>query len=241
MRYTLIIPAWNEAAYISATLASVAIAMQHCTHQGDVVVVNNNSTDDTAEIAAVAGATVVFEPVNQIARARNAGAHSANTEALVFLDADTTVTTELLQIGLDALESGEVVAGGVLVALDYMPTRTVGIMLKLWNRLAKRFSLAAGCFIFCRRDAFEAIGGFDTKVYAAEEILLVRRLKRWGKRQGMRFHLITHTGIVTSSRKAQWYSARQLTIQLLIFLIPGAMYSKRLCKTWYDDSTAREK
>jgi glycosyltransferase involved in cell wall biosynthesis len=39
-----------------------------------VIVVDNNSTDATAELARRGGARVVFEPVNQIARARNAGA-----------------------------------------------------------------------------------------------------------------------------------------------------------------------
>jgi len=188
VHYTIIIPAWNEAAYLPATLAAVANAMQHCSHPGELVVVDNNSSDDTAKVATDAGATVVFEPVNQIGRARNAGAKAAASEALIFLDADTTLTPSLLQTGLDALATEKVVAGGVLIDLDVVPSKSAEFIVALWNRIAKRFSLAAGCFIFCRRDAFEAIGGFDTKVYAAEEILLVRRLKRWGKRQGMRFN-----------------------------------------------------
>ena len=99
--------------------------------------------------------------------------------------------------------------------------------------------LAAGSFIYCRRDAFEAVGGFSSKVYAGEEIILTRRLKRWGRKHGYVFQIIADQTITTSDRKLQWYSNRQLLWQFLLVLIPGALYSKRLCRTWYDDSTAR--
>ena len=239
MKYTLIIPAWNEAEYLPATLADAQAAMSECSYEGLLVVVDNNSTDDTANIAREAGAVVVFEAVNQIARARNAGAAQATTEALVFLDADTQLNASLLQAGLDAIATGEVVAGGVIIELDQPPNRAARVVLKLWNGLSQRLKLAAGSFIYCRRDAFDAIGGFDTKVYAGEELLLTRRLKRWGRKYGYRFEVITDQSIRTSARKLEWYSTTQLVKQFFMVLIPGAMYSKRLCRTWYDDSTDR--
>ena len=239
MKYTLIIPAWNEAEYLPATLADAQAAMSECSYEGLLVVVDNNSTDDTANIAREAGAVVVFEAVNQIARARNAGAAQATTEALVFLDADTQLNASLLQAGLDAIATGEVVAGGVIIELDQPPNRAARVVLNLWNGLSQRLKLAAGSFIYCRRDAFDAIGGFDTKVYAGEELLLTRRLKRWGRKYGYRFEVITDQSIRTSARKLEWYSTTQLVKQFFMVLIPGAMYSKRLCRTWYDDSTDR--
>jgi len=237
MQYTLIIPAWNEEAFLQATLDSVIAAMTACTYQGSLLVVDNNSTDRTAEIARSAGATVVFEPINQIARARNKGASVADTEALVFLDADTLLTSDILQTGLDALACNDIVGGGVILELDQPTTGSALRVLNFWNAVSKRFRLAAGSFIYCRRDAFEAIGGFDTALYAGEEIILTRRLKRWGKSQGFKFQIISDKKIVTSSRKLQWYSMPQLFRQFLIVLIPGALYSKRLCKTWYDSNT----
>lgn len=239
MKYTLIIPAWNEAAYLPATLKEAQAAMSLCSYEGTLVVVDNNSTDNTASIAREAGATVVFEAVNQIARARNAGAAVAESEALVFLDADTQLTAELLQTGLDAIASDKVVGGGVIIELDQPPNRAARVVLNLWNGLSKRFNLAAGSFIYCRRDAFEAIGGFSSKVYAGEEIILTRRLKRWGRQHGYKFQVITDQTISTSARKLQWYSSGQLLKQFLLMLIPGALYSKRLCRTWYDDTNAR--
>jgi len=239
VQYTLIIPAWNEAAYLPATLRDAQAAMRECSYEGKLVVVDNNSTDNTANIAREAGATVVFEAINQIARARNAGAAIADTEALVFLDADTQLTAELLQTALDAIASDTVVGGGVIIELDQPPNRTARFVLNLWNWLSRRLKLAAGSFIYCRRDAFEAIGGFSLKVYAAEEITLTRRLKRWGRQRGYKFQVIADQTISTSARKLQWYSTGQLIKQFVLILIPGALYSKRLCRTWYDDRTNR--
>jgi len=239
MQYTLIIPAWNEEAFLPATLQSAKMAMAACSYEGAIVVVDNNSTDDTAKIAIDAGATVVFEPVNQIAKARNAGAAMATTDALVFLDADTNLTAGILQSGLDAIATNKIVGGGVILELDQPATGSAARVLSIWNSISKRFQLAAGSFIFCRRDAFEAIGGFNTKLYAAEEIVLTRRLKKWGKKHGYKFQIITDQKITTSARKLEWYSAPQLFYQFLLVMIPGALYSKRLCRTWYDRDTHR--
>ena len=182
MQFTLIIPAWNEEHYLADALVHAQTAIDACSHSGRLLVVDNNSSDNTAEIAASAGATVVFEPVNQIASARNAGAAVATSDALIFLDADTTVTGLLLQSAMDALANDKVVAGGVPIALDTTPRESARRVLDVWNWVSRKFQLAAGSFIFCRRDAFEAVGGFDTRVYAGEEILLSRRLKRWGRK-----------------------------------------------------------
>jgi len=75
VNYTIIIPAWNEAAYITATFSSMAEAKAARSYAGRVVVVDNISDDNTADLARAADATVVFEPINQIAAARNASAN----------------------------------------------------------------------------------------------------------------------------------------------------------------------
>lgn len=240
MQFTLIIPAWNEAHYLPATLAHAQAAIDACSYSGRLVVVDNNSSDNTAEVARSAGATVVFEPINQIASARNAGAAIATSEALVFLDADTTLTDVLLQSAMDALVHDTVVAGGVPVELDTTPRQSAARVVSFWNWVSGKFQLAAGSFIFCRRDAFEAVGGFDTRLYAAEEIVLSRRLKRWGRKNGYSFRVLVDQSIVTSSRKLEWYSTPQLIAQALLVLIPGALYSKRLCRTWYDGGVKRK-
>ena len=93
--------------------------------------------------------------------------------------------------------------------------------------------MAAGCFIYCRRDAFEAIGGFNEKLYASEEVWLSRALRRYGSQKGQAFVVIEDPPIKTSMRKLEWYSRWQLLAQVLVLLFPFTLYSKRLCALWY--------
>lgn len=238
MNYSLIIPAWNEAAFIEHTLVSITAVMQQIElqglHSGELIVVDNNSTDETASIAKRCGATVVFEPVNQIARARNRGVDHASGDLLIFLDADTTCSAQLLEHVISRIDSGEVVGGGSEIAPDRPVAGAAMRGLRLWNWIARSGKLAAGCFVFCRRDAFDAVGGFSDRVYAGEEIFLSRQLKKWGKLHDKRFEIVSIDPVVTSVRKLDWYSPMQLARQAILVLIPGAVFSKRLCKTWYD-------
>lgn len=238
MKYSLIIPAWNEAEFLPETLQAITAAMQQLdsqsAHRGELIVVDNNSTDNTAEIAEALGAKVVFESVNQIARARNRGAEVAAGDALVFVDADSQCTAELLRHVLDLLEAGNTVGGGSLITPDKPITGAALRALKLWNQIALKGRLAAGCFVYCRKDAFVETGGFNTRVYAGEEIYLSRALKKWGRRREQQFHIATLSPVVTSTRKLEWYTPFQIVRQALLVLIPGAVYSKRLCKTWYE-------
>ena len=107
MNLSVIIPAFNEADYLPATLESIQRASEHLQAQADVdvevIVVDNNSTDDTATIAGAMGARVVHESVQGIGRARNCGASAAQGDVLVFVDADVTVSATLLEAVHEAM------------------------------------------------------------------------------------------------------------------------------------------
>ena len=80
MKISIVVPAYNEEKEITACLASVQDCWDEVSHQHlhcEIIVVDNNSTDKTADLAWAAGAKVVFEPINQISRARNSGAAAA--------------------------------------------------------------------------------------------------------------------------------------------------------------------
>jgi len=244
MHFALIIPAWNEAAFLGKTLDSVNVSLAKLeatsAHRGKLIVVDNNSTDDTAAIAVAHGASVVFEPHNQIARARNAGAATLDPDidALVFLDADSICSTQLLCEALDGLASGELVGGGSIIAPDKPIKGSAMRTISAWNWLSRKGHLAAGCFVFCRRDAFAAIGGFSERVYAGEELFLSRQLKRWGRKRGQRFRILSVDPVVTSVRKIEWYGPLELLGQFALVMIPGAVFSRRLCRMWYDRGRA---
>lgn len=241
MDYDIIIPAWNEAAFIERSIGRIREAMDGVVgHRGELTVVDNNSSDDTAAIARAAGAQVVFEAKNQIARARNAGAAVASGDALIFIDADSWCDSALLQASLDRLAGGKVVGGGSIIRPDRPVGGAARRGMDFWNWIGSTFRLAAGCFVYCRRDAFLEVGGFSDRVYAGEEIYLSRALKRLARRRGMTFEILDVAPVVTSVRKLDWYSPLQLARQAAIVFVPGALYSKHLCQTWYDIDGRRD-
>jgi len=107
VRYSIIIPAYNEEFYIANCIKWVNASMKCVDMVGEIIVVDNNSTDDTRVIAKKCGANVVFEPVNHISKARNVGASIALGEFYIFLDADTILTPQLLNLetSVDRLRS----------------------------------------------------------------------------------------------------------------------------------------
>ena len=114
---SIIIPAFNEERLIGETLRQVQAAMAVFPQRGweaELIVCDNNSTDRTGEVARAAGATVVFEPVNQIARARNSGAAAATGDWLIFVDADSHPSTGLFEDVAAQIESGRCLAGLLL-------------------------------------------------------------------------------------------------------------------------------
>lgn len=233
--YSVVLPAYNEAAELPATLEAVKIAMAAQAAPGEIVVVDNNSTDETAAVATAHGADqVVFEPVNQIARARNAGAAKSRGRHLIFVDADTRISPGLLAESLNRLDSGQFVGGGAVIHFEG-PISAIGRFgIGLWERISKLTQTAAGSYLFCRADAFREVGGFDERLYASEEVRLSRLLKKWGRTKGLRFEIIRAFPAQTSARKLNWYSGPQiLGWVLLMMLFPVAVRWRKLCGFWY--------
>jgi glycosyltransferase involved in cell wall biosynthesis len=240
--YSVIIPAYNEEAYLPATLAALHGAMAGTPLAGEVIVVDNNSDDGTARIARDNDAIVVFEPVNQISRARNSGARQARGRYLIFLDADTTISGELLLAALAGLENGRCCGGGACVSADEIPPAGAQRTMELWNLLSVKLGLAAGCFIYCLREGFDYTGGFSERVYASEEIWFSRKLRSWGRGQGLPFHIITEPPVRTSIRKLHWYSQLRLVmLSAPVLLFPPAIFFKGLCSPWYRRPAGRSK
>lgn len=234
-RFSVIVPAYDEEALLPSTLASIRDAMATVPVPGEIVVCDNNSKDRTAEVARAGGARVVFEPHNQIARARNTGARAALGEWLVFVDADTRIPGPLLAEALSLLESGKACGGGSVMVMEGGAGSRVGeLIVRTWNRISRRFHVAAGSFVFVRRDAFEAVGGFSLCVYAGEELWLSRAVKRWGRARGLPFRVLDRHPVSTSPRKMEWFPAWYLGATLALFTVcPFLMRSRTFCRLWY--------
>ena len=103
------------------------------------------STDGTRGIARALSAHVVHEPERRIARARNAGAAALRGRFLIFVDADTRPSAELLRASLSRLHSGAVCGGGAQVAFETLDRILYRWGTIFWNAIALRLNLAAGC------------------------------------------------------------------------------------------------
>jgi glycosyltransferase involved in cell wall biosynthesis len=234
LKVSVVVPAFNEERLLDGSLAAIRAAM-HVFEEAELIVCDNNSTDRTAEIARAAGAKVVFEPVNQIARARNAGAAQASGDWLVFVDADSYPSKELFRETAIAIQGGRCLAGGATVSLETADP-AIRFWVAAWNFLSRRARWAAGSFIFCEAAAFRRLGGFSQDLYAAEEIELFRRLKRLARRERRAIVILHRHPLRTSARKAQLYTKREHLVFMLKTLLLGGrnLRSRESCYAWYD-------
>jgi glycosyltransferase involved in cell wall biosynthesis len=238
MKISIIIPAFNEERLLQETLQRIGAAMtvfpaRHW--DTELIVCDNNSTDRTPEIARANGAQVVFEAVNQIARARNTGAAAAAGDWLVFVDADSHPTRELFADVAAAIASGRVLAGGATIRME-----TAHGLARLanasWNALSRTLRLMAGSFIFVEAATFREIGGFSRELFAGEELDLTQRLKPVARRRKQRIVILHRHPLLTSARKVHLYSQRELFRFFLraTFNPRSTLRSRAGCSPWYD-------
>jgi len=225
---SFIVPAYNEAAHIDGVVKSIHESAAAARIVYEVVVVNDDSSDDTANLAEAAGARVVHVTKRQIAAVRNAGAREAKGDAFIFVDGDTLATPGSVQGALRALRSGAV-GGGSFVRFDRVPwiiNATMRVLLESFYALR----LAAGCFVFCRRDAFEAVGGFDERYFASEEIWFSQAINRRGR------FVVVREPVITSARKLHRYGLGGLLVKSIQIGMRGETGVQRRegLELWYD-------
>ena len=187
---SFIVPAYNEARLIGETLDAIRAAAIQVGQSYEIIVVDDASTDATATIARAHGARVL--PVNNrnIGRTRNDGARAARGRYLFFVDADTSVNHGVLRAAVHRLHAGDVGGGAVFRWDD--PHRGLGRAIEfVVATVLRRLRLASGCFVYARRNAFEAVGGFDPSLLASEEWTLSRALGRLGRFDVLAEHVIT--------------------------------------------------
>lgn len=227
MSLSVVIPACNEERYLPATLEAIDAARAAAAMPVEVIVVDNGSTDATADVAARAGAVVVREPLRNVARARNRGAAAAAGEWLVFVDADTIVPPSLF--ARIAAVAGECIGGAANVR--HSSNRLlVRLWLHGWRILGTLAGLAQGATQFCRREAFAAVGGYDESLWMGEDVDFYARLRRRG-----RVCFLRDVWVTPSPRRFdRWpvWKILWLTNPVVILL---ARRRRRAWRGWYDE------
>lgn len=199
MKFSVIIPAHNEASYLPECLAAIERAARLHSANTEIILVLNRCTDETEQIANRHGVKIIREDRRNLAAIRNTGARSASGDVLVTVDADSRVSENVFAEIERALESGLYVGGGVIIR----PERTsfgIAMTCAFLRIVAFLTGLSAGVF-WCRCGDFSAIGGFNEQLPFAEDVDFAKRLRVHGRKTGRQFTTLQRAYIVTSCRK----------------------------------------
>ncbi len=225
---SFIVPAYNEEKLIARTLEALNRTAREIGEAYEIVVADDASTDRTADLARSHGARVITVNRRQISATRNAGAREAAGDKLIFVDADTVVSTEVVRAAIEAMNRGAV-GGGSAVSFDGRLPRYAEMLHPTLVRIFRSLGLACGCFVFCTRRAFVAVGGFDEKLFASEEISMSRALKRQGR------FVVLRESVTTSGRKLRMYSGKEMLQLFASIMLAGPKALKRRdgLEVWY--------
>ena len=211
---SVVVPAFNEEKRLPQCIQRIREAFAASPEVGtayEIVVCDNNSTDDTAAIAERSGCQVIFEPINQISRARNTGARVASGRWLLFIDADSWPSPKLIKDIVPLLsDTGCIGCGSTIQVVD--GPRWFKFVWESKNWSMRTFKWCAGGFVLCRRDAFLEIRGFSEEQYLFEELDFVRRLQKVGATRDQKFVILHEHPFSTSGRrgigKGFWWWAK---------------------------------
>jgi len=201
VRFSVVIPAYNEANYIGRTLR----ALRNQTFRDfEVIVKDGKSQDQTCIVAKQYAQRVVSLHDHSAAEARNQGARHAQGEILVFMDADSMLTPETFHRFYEIMKDRNVV--GVSCRKVPLSSSVLDRVLYEFVNLSTfvsatmRLGGAHGNLMLVRRGVFERVGGFNPNIIVAEEQELVRRALRFGKY----VFLLDHYVVENPRRLKQW-------------------------------------
>jgi glycosyltransferase involved in cell wall biosynthesis len=232
MKLAVVIPAFNEEKYLGETLRAIGPAATDLACE--IIVVDNKSTDKTAEIARNFGAKVVSETERNIAKVRNTGAKNADGDVLIFIDADTIVPPTLFRKIADAMKDENCFGGAVSVEYGEFERKWMKYYLIGWWFWQKFFNMKQGAAQFCRRTVFEKLGGFDESIFVGEDIEFYWRLTKFARKNNGHVSFIKHPKVRTSPRRLD----KIPFLKTLVLMNPIYIYlnwrKEKLWKAWYE-------
>jgi len=200
MMLSVIIPAFDEELYLPETLSNLQGAICMCRCSVELIVVDNESADRTAEVARSFGATVVHEPVHNLSRVRNAGADVARGDVLAFVDADTIVPPHFLDRLAETM-SNPLCIGGSADIVHTPKSKLLRVYLYAWRWLGIRLGMAQGAAQFCRKSAFSRVNGYDESQFMGEDVDFYWRLQKLCTKAGGYLRFLNDVQVVPSPRR----------------------------------------
>ena len=220
MLCSFVLPAHNEEDWIAGSIEAIQSAATQLNVDHEIIVVADSCTDRTRDIALELGTRVIEVECRQIGPTRNEGARNAHGKYLVFVDADTEITLRALELALEALAKGAI-GGGSTIRFDGPIPFFMRLAIDTSGFILATARYAGGCFFFCKREAFERVGGFDEELYIAEEIFLARELKKHGR------FVIVRGRILTSARKVRNHSLGEVFAIIWRTMVGGKASCKK--------------
>jgi glycosyltransferase involved in cell wall biosynthesis len=200
MLISVVIPAFNEESYLPATLSRLRDAISVCRCGVQLIVVDNESADRTAEVARSFDATAVHEAVHNISRVRNTGASVARGDVLAFVDADTIVPVYFLDRLAEAI-ANPACNGGSADIVHAPASKLLQAYLGAWRWFGIRLGMAQGAAQFCRRSAFDLLKGYDESYFMGEDVEFYWRLQRLCTESGGHLSFLDGVRVVPSPRR----------------------------------------
>lgn len=189
---SFVIPAYNEEKHIEKTLKSILKNTQ--LNLSEIVVVDNESTDNTPVIATKLSAKVITIPGGPIAMLRNRGVLESTGDILIFLDADVSLSDSWhknIHKTLSHLLSNPLTITG---SHCDPPAARDNIFERYWFssfKNSKSSHLGTGHMIM-HRQLFEILGGFSEYISTGEDYDICRRAKQKGALVQENDQLVVH-------------------------------------------------
>ena len=199
---SVIIPVLNEAHLLYETLQSVSVN----TYPHELLVVDGGSSDASIQIAMASGVRVIHSPIKQRAAQMNLGAREARGHTLLFLHADTLLSSQsLTQVAQSVVNRGAV-SGAFTRRFDY-PSHFLRISCWLSDLRSYLLGIHLGDQgIFVKTEVFHQLGGFR-EMDCFEDLDLSLRLRKRGR------SLILRPPITSSGRRFEYHGPIRQTLK----------------------------
>ncbi len=246
IRFSLVIPAHNEENYLPRLLDSVDVARESWRRGPaaiEMIVADNLSTDRTATIALERGCRVVRVEERRIASVRNGGAAIAGGEILGFVDADSEVHPETFNAIEDSLATGRVVAGATGVRMERW-SLGIAVTWVVFMPMVWLTRMDTGV-VFCRKEDFVAIDGYDERRFFGEDVQFLWDLRRVGRKRRQRLARLRGVKALGSTRKFDLHGDWHF-LSDLFRLVPKMLWSPRSSndfanRYWYGEQRKPER
>jgi glycosyltransferase involved in cell wall biosynthesis len=234
MKLSVILPAFNEEKYLPRTLEGITACLAGFDRASEIIVVDNQSSDKTAAIAAGFGARVVSEAVRNIGAVRNAGARASSGDVLIFIDADTLVPQGFFERVAAAMTDEKCLGGAFSVEYGEIRRGLVKFYILGWKFWEQVLNAKQGAAQFCRKSVFDELNGYEETIFVGEDVEFYWRLAKHAKEHGGYVVFVEDLKVRTSARRFNEMGLWQVLLRTNPIFIRMNWRRRSAWKDWYE-------